>query len=115
MSRDEINKKQRERYAEDAAYRERLCARRRARYAQDPEFRKRARAISRACRLKREEKVRSDPELREKERTRQRTKTWRNKSKIVGMTWEQYGRMHARQRSKCKICRIEDPHKTLCV
>jgi hypothetical protein len=115
MSLEDKNTKRRRRYAEDASYRERLLANVRARYAQDTEFRERVLATNRAGRRKRDERLQTDPGFREKERNRLRTTNWRNKSKIVGMTTEYYKRMLVRQHAVCKICRREEPNKTLCV
>jgi hypothetical protein len=95
MSEQE-NEKKRKRYAEDPGYREMMLAKNRAYY------------------WKTREKMQSDPEFLKQERTRTRVNNWRSKSKITGITGEQYERMLVRQGGACKICKKKES-KALCL
>ena len=74
---------------------------RRKRYAEDQEYRERTLAAKRG---RRRRKVKSDPQFRENERSRWRTRNWK-KSKIANAATVDYDRMLARQGGVCKICR----------
>src|SRR5262249_3856071 len=103
----------RKKYAEDDAFREKMLADKRQRYAEDPQYREAEKARARATyeRQKAEQALLGLPPVPKKQsRSNVEWNLWRN----YGLTQADYDFMAAAQKGLCAICE-ERPQAKLCV